>query len=64
MTTRPSLPRILAARALLWLARRVDLPAPRVGERADRPATLRELALLLARVKFARWRLYLARISS
>lgn len=63
MTSRPSLPRILAARALLWLARRVDLSAPAV-ERADRPPRLWELALVLARVKLARWRLYLARISS
>ncbi len=63
MTTRSSLPRLLAARALLWLARRVDLSAPAV-ERADRPPTLWQLARLLARVKMARWRLYLARITS
>ncbi len=64
MTSPLRLPRILAARALLWLARRVDLPALRVGEQADRPPTLPELALVLARVKLARWRLNLARISS
>jgi hypothetical protein len=58
MTSPLRLPRLLAARALLWLARRADyVPPP-----ADCPPTLRELALALGRAKLARWHRALGRI--